>query len=287
MPLRERDTRTVQAAADAFLSSPRYANPNTRRGYAGVLDRLLTGLGASRLLAEVSGEELASLLEQLWGQRAPATWNRNRGAVTAWLSWCTANRLPAPVLPASAERRREHINATRAVSRPAIDRALSGRDVPLREKTLWRMLYETAARASEVLALDIEDLDLDARRAPIRSKGGDTEWICWGSGTAPAAPPHPWPRGRAGLPLRAPPRPRLPTRGERPVPCHRTGPAWLRPRPDPVHPLYRVATAPAPPLRGHPPRRARHPPAADHGQDPAPQPAHRNAVRSPRRRSRR
>jgi integrase len=103
------------------------------------------------------------------------SWNRNRGAVTAWLSWCTASRLPAPVLPASAERRREHINATRAVPRPAIDRTLSRRDVPLREKTLWRMLYETAARASEVLALNIEDLDLDARRAPIRSKGGDTE----------------------------------------------------------------------------------------------------------------
>jgi hypothetical protein len=56
MPLRERDTSTVQAAADAFLSSPRYANPNTRRGYTGVLDRLLAGLGASRPLAEVSGK---------------------------------------------------------------------------------------------------------------------------------------------------------------------------------------------------------------------------------------
>ena len=52
MPLRERDTSTVQAAADAFLSSPRYANPNTRRGYTGVLDRLLVGLGAGRPLAE-------------------------------------------------------------------------------------------------------------------------------------------------------------------------------------------------------------------------------------------
>ena len=180
MPLRERDTSTVQAAADAFLSSPRYANPNTRRGYTGVLDRLLAGLGASRPLAEVSGEELARLLEQLWGRSAPATWNRNRGAVAAWLSWCAASRLPGPVLPGSADRRREHINATRAIPRPAIDRALTRRDLPLREKTLWRMLYETAARASEVLGLNIEDLDLDARRAPIRSKGGDTEWICWG-----------------------------------------------------------------------------------------------------------
>jgi hypothetical protein len=107
--------------------------------------------------------------------------------VTAWLSWCAANRLPAPVLSASAERRREHINATRAIPRPAIDRTLARRHLPLREKTLWRMLCETA-RASEVLALNIEGLDLDARRAPIRSRSGDTEWICWGSGTAHLLP---------------------------------------------------------------------------------------------------
>ncbi len=75
VPLRERDTSTIQAAADAFLSSPRYANPNTRRGYTGVLDRLLAALGASRPLAEVSGEELAGLPEQLWGSgpRRPGT----------------------------------------------------------------------------------------------------------------------------------------------------------------------------------------------------------------------
>jgi hypothetical protein len=30
MPLRERDTSTIQAPADAFSSSPRYANPNTQ-----------------------------------------------------------------------------------------------------------------------------------------------------------------------------------------------------------------------------------------------------------------
>jgi acetoin utilization deacetylase AcuC-like enzyme len=104
MPLREWDTSTVQAAADAFLSSPRYAKPNTCRGYAGVLDRLLAALGASRSLAE------AGLLEQLWGQCAPATWNRNRGAwPPGWLR-APPTGCPGPVLPASAERRREHIN---------------------------------------------------------------------------------------------------------------------------------------------------------------------------------
>jgi hypothetical protein len=31
---------TLAEAADAFLSSPRAASPNTRRAYAGVIDRL-------------------------------------------------------------------------------------------------------------------------------------------------------------------------------------------------------------------------------------------------------
>ena len=72
------------------------------------------------------------------------------------------------------------------------------------------MLYETAARASEVLALTIDDPGLDARRAPIRSTGGDTEMDLRGlRHRAPAAPPYPRPPRRTGVPVRAPPWPRL------------------------------------------------------------------------------
>ena len=136
MPLRERDTSTFQAAADAFLSSPRYANRNTRRGYTGVLNRLLAGLGASRPLAEVSAEELAGLLEQLWGQCAPGDLEpqprrRDRLAVLV-------RRQPA-ARPGPAGQRRTAPRAPQRPrdTRPAIERALSRRDVPLREKTLW------------------------------------------------------------------------------------------------------------------------------------------------------
>jgi integrase/recombinase XerC/integrase/recombinase XerD len=38
-------------------------------------------------------------------------------------------------------------------------------DAPIRERTFWSMLYETAARSSEVLALDVEHLDRRNRRA--------------------------------------------------------------------------------------------------------------------------
>ncbi|MEU8110509.1 hypothetical protein AB0C18_43080 [Nonomuraea muscovyensis] len=37
------------------------------------------------------------------------------------------------------------------------------------------MPYETAARAAEILALNVEDLDLEHRRAHVRSKGGTLE----------------------------------------------------------------------------------------------------------------
>jgi hypothetical protein len=38
--------------------------------------------------------------------------------------------------------------------------------------------------AHEILTLDIDDLDLPARRAKVAFKGGDTEWVYWVSGTA-------------------------------------------------------------------------------------------------------
>src|SRR6185437_11714731 len=127
-------------------------------------------------------------------------------------------------------------------------RALTRRDVPLREKTLWRMLYETAARAGEVLALNIEDLDLDARRAPVRSKGGDTEWICWGSGTAHLLPRLT--RGRQAGPVFGSgrrPGPGRPPGARGPGPCPGRGRAGLSPPRGPFPPGTRGGTPPAPP----------------------------------------
>jgi len=57
-------------------------------------------------------------------------------------------------------------------------------DVGLREKTLWRLLYETAARASEILTLDIADLDRPGKRVRIISKGGDIDWVYYQTETA-------------------------------------------------------------------------------------------------------
>ncbi len=50
------------------------------------------------------------------------------------------------------------------------------------------MLYESAARADEVLCLNVEDLYPQDKRGRITAKGGATEWIHWQSGTAQLLP---------------------------------------------------------------------------------------------------
>ncbi|MFI7135195.1 tyrosine-type recombinase/integrase [Nonomuraea sp. NPDC050153] len=180
---------SLAAAADAFLATARTANPNTHRAYASAIDRVTARLGRDRPLADVADAEIGAALTELWGRCAPATWNRNRAAVTSWLSWCQAKkRWTAPSVPADAERRKETADETRAVAKTTMHRLLSRRDIPLRERALWQMLYETVARAAEILALNVEDLDLEYRRAPVRSKGGAIEWVYWDSGTAHLLP---------------------------------------------------------------------------------------------------
>ena len=55
---------------------------------------------------------------------------------------------------------------------------------------MWWLLYESAARAGEVLALDVTDLDLARRRAVVTGKGGRAELIGWETKTARPLPRH-------------------------------------------------------------------------------------------------
>jgi len=81
--------------------------------------------------------------------------------------------LPADVA-VRVDRRREPADRNRAIPYEQLERLWRRDYIALREKTLWRLLYETAARASEILSLNAEDIDRDNRRAVVRSKGGDS-----------------------------------------------------------------------------------------------------------------
>jgi integrase len=223
---RERRPVTVGEAIEEFLATPRCnESANTHRAYASVLYRIGDRLDPERGLAEVDDDEIGAALTALWGTAASATFNRNRATVGSWLTWCsTKAKWDAPALPGTCERRKQPADKTRAVGRTKIDRMCGRRDVPLREKLLWRMLYETASRATAVLQLNVEDLDFENRRAPVTIKGGDTEWIVWGRSTALLLPRYL--RGRETGPLfcseRCPGPARKATAQERDI-CPETG----------------------------------------------------------------
>lgn len=176
--LRTAPTRTLRTAAEAFLDT--IGSANTRRAYGIAIVKAVDKLdgrapdgliGPSRALDSVTDAEIGAALETLWGAAAVNTWNARRAAIGKWLSWCAEQGWTAPTLPASAGRSTPPDSDTPVRSRTTIDRLIARREIHVREKTLWRMLYETCARAEELLQLNIEDLDLAARSAPVKSKG--------------------------------------------------------------------------------------------------------------------
>jgi integrase/recombinase XerC/integrase/recombinase XerD len=115
--------------------------------------------------------------------RPPGTATGSSSAPSSATCRRTAPRWELPAL----EHHRVRADTTRALSRADVTRILEA-PAPLRDKTLWRLLYESAARVGEVLALDVTDLDLANRRARVVGKGGQVEWITWSTGTATLLP---------------------------------------------------------------------------------------------------
>lgn len=130
-------------------------------------------------IADVPGEEYAYALYELWGSCKPRTWNRNRATVLSFLTWAkeTAKWTNAE-LPPTCARRKVTDDRTRIVDQEQdLDVLWDPKRFALRERALWRGLYESASRASAFLALDVPDLDFRRRRARARLKGGDVDWL--------------------------------------------------------------------------------------------------------------
>jgi len=191
---------TVQVAADRYLES--LSNPNTARNYGIGVSKAVERVSGNRPLESVADDEIGEILEQLWGSGSVNTWNARRSAVQSWLTWCRDRGYAGPAVPVWAKRLTPPDSDTPAHSKSEVDRLIGRRDIHLREKTLWRMLYETAARSDELLALNIEDLDLAGRRCQVKAKGAKSktrrrgearadfvlEPVYWDAGTARLLP---------------------------------------------------------------------------------------------------
>ena len=180
---------TLGAAVEAFFADRDLA-PTPRRAYRATYGSLLQALGSEMPVTALTPVQLRGWLTRRWGKASPATWNARLTASRVLVGYCQRQgwleRDPASGL----ERRHTPRDETRAIPFEALDALWSRADIGLREKALWRMLYATAARASEVLALDVEGLDSGRKRAAIRGKGGHREIIVWDAATARLLPSY-------------------------------------------------------------------------------------------------
>nr|WP_241564804.1 site-specific integrase [Nonomuraea polychroma] len=153
-------------------------DPQTLRSYAQTLRRLCLGLGEQTPLTSVTADQVTRVATTAWGRTAVKTWNRHLSTIRSFATWAGLDGLAAGL------QRRPEPRATTKLDGPAPLDALWGRsDLSLRERTLWSLLHESAAPVSTVLSLNVEDLDLDDRRA----RAGRT-WVTWRSRTARLLP---------------------------------------------------------------------------------------------------
>ncbi|MFI6543031.1 tyrosine recombinase XerC [Streptomyces prunicolor] len=153
----------------------------TRDSYAETLARL-TALAGERPAAALVPEDYAAVMDR-WDAAAAATWNRHLSALTSFTAWAGQQEILAANPGRRLERRKPARRGDRSIPRARLDKLFTDDRHGLRERVLWRTLYETAARAEELLSLKPEDLDLEFRRGRVTSKGGATQYVHWATGT--------------------------------------------------------------------------------------------------------
>lgn len=162
---------------------------NTRETYAAALDRLVNDFGADTNVALLGQEpdRVSGWFTFVWGGKAAKTFNIRLTALASacvywreqgWLSGDPLVRLRARPAPP---------DTSKALSKDRVAEIL-GSDAALRERVLWHLLYESSARAEEVLMLDVPDLDAANRCAVVTRKGGARDVIAWQTGTARLLP---------------------------------------------------------------------------------------------------
>ena len=174
------------AAYELTLRGPESAA--TLKSYRGVLRPLLAEFGRETDVSTMDSAALAKWFTGKWGNGSPGTWNARRvGLRAACRYWADQGWVPED-LAGRLRARKVAADRSRALARADVEALLTHEEIRIRERTLWRMLYETSARSAEVLRLDVEELDLANRKAKVRRKGGAVDVIVWQTGTARLLP---------------------------------------------------------------------------------------------------
>ena len=174
-----------------YLTAERGFSAHTVRSYTSDLADL-GRFATTRGVATTDGVDLELLRDWLWdGSKsglAKSTLARRSAAVRSWSSWLArtgavasdaATRLRAP--------KADH-HLPRVLTRAQIDgmlagltdRAAAGDAIATRDLAIVELLYASALRVSEVVSLDLQDIDLDRLTVRVTGKGSKERVVPFG-----------------------------------------------------------------------------------------------------------
>ena len=168
---------TLAGAAREFLARADLG-PATVRSYGQTMQRLRRSLGDELPLSALTADQVERVFTTAWSGAAARTWNRHRAAIRSFGAWAAL-----PGLDAGLARRDDATPPVPAIPPALLDRLWNTPEFPLRERVLWLLLHESGAPVRAVLALDVEHLALDDRRARVRGV-----WVSWRARTARLLP---------------------------------------------------------------------------------------------------
>jgi integrase/recombinase XerC/integrase/recombinase XerD len=185
----DRDQPAPLAAAAAGFLAQRDLRSRSITVYGQTLARLAAYAGADTPIDQLGEAELQAFMDAYYADAAPATWNLNLAALRSFFGYARRQHATAGDPTGPIERRRLRRDPDRRViPGRQLDALWRRADLPVRDKTLWRLLYDSAARAHEILGLDVDDLDLPDKTATVTGKGGITRQVNWYTHTAHLLP---------------------------------------------------------------------------------------------------
>jgi integrase/recombinase XerC len=192
--VREAAREELVAAFGRFLALQRGHSPHTVRAYLTDVGQLLEHLSHAAPAGDepLAALDLATLRAWLADQRgrgmSRATLARRTAAVRTFCAWAfRAGRLEQDVAARlRSPRPDKHLPAVLAVDdtaqllRAAEERAEDGDPVPLRDWAALEMLYATGVRISELVGIDVPDVDAGERTVRVTGKGDKQRVVPFG-----------------------------------------------------------------------------------------------------------
>lgn len=161
----------------------RIVSPSTFRRYMVVYRQFETAFAGVEV-RDIDRAMFADWFNDLYGEAKPSTWNVSRSALHNLYALLSDLEEADPKALALVKRQRIPADKPEAMTRPQVEKLLADEMVTARERALYAMLYESAARVSELLALNVPDLDLVGRHSRVTRKGGARDTITWLDGAS-------------------------------------------------------------------------------------------------------